>query len=150
MQINKEINPFITTLVIPYKEFNNGYSEATDEPLAPYEVEAERHTRIYNDRAKRLFMYKLSIYARDMFMAMQYFMHSSNHYVVISYDKMHELLGDDMYGKRRYEDTVRELIKHSVIDYKDKPANQYWYNPAYFSPGSRLRLFPDAQKVRIN
>lgn len=149
--MNKDRSPFLDNLVIPYKQFDHGIDQTTQEPIRPYEVEAERYSRIYNDRAKRLYLFKLSIYARDIFMSLQYFTYNDNHYLILSYEKMEELLGIDlMYSRRKFEDSIRELIKHSIIDYKDKKANQYWYNPAYYSPGNRLRVFPDAQKLRIN
>lgn len=149
--MNKNENPFISSLNILYMEFNHGTNEATQEPIRPYEVEAERFSRLYNDRARRLYLFKLSIYARDIFMSLQYFTYNDNHYAILSYEKMEELLGKDvMYSKRKFEDSIRELVKNNIIDYKDRKKNQYWYNPVYYSPGSRLKVFPTATKTRVN
>jgi len=143
MQLNKLINPFINNLRVPYIEIIKKIPDTYGGEPEAYKVEAESYFRVYSSKHIRVFLYKeLNMWARDMFTAIQYFTNSDYKYVIISYEKIVELYGED-YGKRRYDDTIRELIRFSIIDIKDRAENEYWYNPAYFSPTTRITLFEE-------
>jgi hypothetical protein len=145
--IGKSRNPFINSLHVPYTEVIKTFKIIDGkEQIDNFEYENEPHHKVYNSKSKREFIYStLSMYARDMLTAIQYFTTPNKQYVILSYEKMQELLQSNMYGKRRYEDTVRELIRENIIDYKDKENNQFWYNPIYYSPSNRLKLFEECK-----
>ena len=152
MQLDKDINPFINSLRVPYIEFvtDRKFNEVkSDIESYGYEVEADKHCRVYSSVPIKVFLFQtLTMYARDLLLAIQHFTNTDYLYVIVSFDKIKELFGSQKVSKRRYEDTMRELIRNSVIDYKDKSHNQYWYNPMYFAPGSRLTLFKEC-KIKI-
>lgn len=133
--MNKKHNPFTDNLVIHYRTLQVEGAEIM--------VETAQHFRVYTNSAIRFILFKeLSIYARDYLSAIQHFTHPKYKYVIITYEKMCKLYGKHV-SPKRYETTIRELIKMSIIDCLDKSNGKYWYNPLYFSPGSRIRLFPD-------
>ena len=150
MAIEKTINPFINGLHVPYIEVvKRASGHNGDYTIDSYEIEAQRYTRVYASKAIREFLYqKLSMWARDMFTAIQYFGNSEERYIIITYEKIKTLYGGT-YSLRRYNDTIKELISMSMIDYKDKERDQFWYNPFYFSPGNRLSLFEEC-KVKVS
>jgi hypothetical protein len=144
MAINREINPFLNNLSVPYIEviktvkFING--ELTKDS---YELEAEQYVRLYSKKSNREFIFnELSIYARDMVLSIMYMINYDYQYIILNYDKFNKLHGGS-YSRRRYDDTVRELHKKAVIDLKDKTHNQYWYNPALFAGGNRITMYPE-------
>lgn len=150
MADKRTINPFTIGLVIPYTEIITKYNDSKTEDS--YKIEAESYTRVYTSKTRRLYLFsKLSMYARDMVLAMFYVTNYEYEYVILSYDKFKNLysVSDPHYGKRRYEDTIRELHRYSIIDCKDKEKGQYWYNPAYFVTGNRLNMFPECA-IRVN
>jgi len=150
MAEKRSINPFINTLYVPYKEIITSAKDGAIE--SSYKIEAESYSRIYTSKARRDYIFNsLSMYARDMLMAMLYVTNYDYQYVILTYDKFKELYAatDPNYGKRRYEDTIRELHKFSIIDCKDKERNQYWFNPVYFISGNRLNMFPECA-VRVS
>jgi hypothetical protein len=83
------------------------------------------------------------MYARDMYLSILYRVNTDYKYIILSHEIMCTLYKDTKYGKRRYDDTVKELVVNSIIDIKDKSKNQYWYNPVYFSPNNRINLFEE-------
>lgn len=143
--ITKSINPFLSTLRVPYIEYvtdRDFIGENKEVQYYGYEVESEKHFRVYSSVIIKEFLFKkLTIYARDLLSAIQHFTNTDYLHVIISFEKVKELYGNQKVSRRRYDDTIRELVRNAVIDYKDKAHNQYWYNPAYFAPGSRLSLF---------
>lgn len=149
--MQKIINPFINNLRVPYIEVIKSIKGTGDNTVVDsYKVEAEDYTRVYTSKSRREFIFSLSMYARDLFIALHYFTHSEYKYVIITYEKVLELYSGK-YGKRRYDDTIRELIKYSVIDIKDKEKGEYWYNPTYYSPTNRTKLFEECiYKIRTS
>lgn len=149
--IDKPNNPYINTIPVPYTEYINHITIVDNVPRIgnTYNIEDIKYIRMYKTKELREMLYKqLSMYARDMFMAIQYFTNDSYTYVILSYEKMNELYGTNM-SRRRYDDTVKELIRFNIIDCKDKRKHEYWYNFRYFSPNNRVSLFPEASvKIR--
>lgn len=139
---DKPINPFINKLVIDYTEVikstsGHGITKVVDS----YNIEHDESVRIYTCKANREHLFKeLTMYGRDMLLAIYYFVNRDYDYVILNYAKVLELYGS--YGKRRYDDTIRELVRLLIIDYKDKSKDQYWYNPVFFSSGNRLKMYP--------
>lgn len=144
MQINKDRNPFVNGLVVPYKEFITKYKPTdTGTHSFGYKVETDRHFRVYTSKARREFLFReLSIYARDMLSAMQHFCNPDYKYILFTYEKMQDLCTTPL-SKRRFNDTVRELVRNAIIDYKDKPNGEFWYNPTFFAPGNRIEMYPE-------
>lgn len=144
MQITvKPNNPFINSLQVPYIEVIKKIEAGaiTDS----YKIEAADYTRLYKAASLRDYIFtNLSMYARDMYLSILYRVNTNYKYIVLSYEIMCELYANTKYGKRRYDDTIKELVIHSIIDIKDKSKNQYWYNPIYFSPNSRIILFEES------
>ena len=154
MQIERAFNPFLSNLIVPYIQViknlkvENGITVSDDS----YEIEAAEYVRLYTANGNRDELFNnLSIYARDMLLAIQYMLNRDYQYVVLTYDKMKQLyaVSDPRYGLRRYDTTVKELYKYGVIDFKDRSKNQFWYNPKYFAAGSRLSMYPQC-KVLIS
>jgi hypothetical protein len=142
-------NPFVNKLVVPYVEYITNPLKFTEtNEKYGYEVESQTHVRMYTSKANREFIYSLSIYARDMFLAMQYFTQPGKDSVYISYEKMQALCPTVKLSRRRFEDTIRELVKAAVIDYKDRKHDEYWYDPQYFYSGNRLDAFEQA-KIKV-
>jgi hypothetical protein len=145
---NKHINPFINNLVVPYIEYVTKidiHDETMEQKKFGFEVESQQHFRVYTNKTMREFLFrKLTIYARDLLSAIQHFTHPDYKYVILNQQKVEELYGHTI-SRRRYEDTVRELIRFAIIDCKDKSKDQYWYNPHYFSPNNRLTLFEECK-----
>lgn len=142
--MQKYINPFIRTLRVPYIQYVTDIKHfvATGEEKYGFEVEQEAHVRLYTNKQHRQFVFGLSMYARDMILAVQYFLNYEYEYVILTYTKMQELYGPDYkLVRRRYDDTLRELIKMAILDVKDRSKGEYWYNPEYFCPGNRLKMF---------
>lgn len=141
--IEKQYNPFLDTLYIPYIEYVKRV-RGTGEAAVPdsFKVESTPHFRVYKDPILLTRLYKeLTMWARDLFTLLQYFTHDKYRYIIITYDKVKEMYGE--YSPRRYHDTIKELVVKGVIDLKDREKNQYWYNPKYFSPTSRVKLFEE-------
>ena len=142
--MEKKRNPFISNLVVPYIAYVTDVKRlAAENEYYGYEVEATSHTRIYNTKKHRELIWSLSMYARDVFLAMQYFVQPGNSYVVINYTKMQALTPSVHLSPRRYADTIRELVKAALIDYKDSKAGEFWYDPQFFFAGNRLDAFPE-------
>ena len=141
--LEKAINPFTAGLTVKYTEViktASGYGIDANKEV--YNIELEPAIRVYNCVSNRKYIFQtLSVYARDLLLAMYYFVNHETPYVILTHEKVLELYGT--YSKRRYEDTVRELIKNVIIDCKDRSRNQYWYNPVFFSSGSRLKMYPE-------
>lgn len=150
--MQKAVNPFINSLIVPYIQYVTEIKSFT--PIAGerygYELETSEYVRVYTHKEIREFVFrKLSMYARDMLSACQYFVNPKYEYVIINYDKMQELYGPDYkLVRRRFDDTIRELIKMSILDVKDKAKSQYWYNPGYFCAGNRLKMY-DQCKYKV-
>lgn len=141
--LDKTRNPFLTnTFIVPYRKIVTKILAGQVENA--FDVETTKFIRVYTSKEMREFLFQeLSMYGRDMLTAVQHFTHSDNQYVVLTYEKMCELYGPKYkLVKRRYEDTLRELVGMSIIDCKDRKANQYWYNPDYFCQMSRIRMHP--------
>jgi len=144
--IEKKINPFTSGLYVQYVEMVRSVKADT---VDSYEVEQARYSRLYISREIREFIFdNLTMYARDMILMMQYAVNPNYQYVILNYEKICKVYGKEKYGRRRYDDTIRELQRYSILDLRDKADNSYWYNPNLFSPSSRLTLFPDC-KVRV-
>lgn len=146
MAINKIINPFIGNLIVPYTKYVKSIKSIEGEYVEEsFNVEADPYTRVYNSRRRREFIFtNLSVWARDMLLAIQYIGMRDEQYLIMSYEKLKEkVYGESMYNKRRYDSTVRELISLYVIDYKDKEKNQFWYNGDLLCYNSRLKVFPN-------
>lgn len=151
MAINRTINPFINDLHIPYIEvIKKGSKLGTlNEVIDSYEFEQIRHAKLFVSPETRNFIFSnLSMYARDMFLMLQYIINQNYTYVILTYEKIKQVYNDEKYGKRRYDETIRELHKFAIIDLKSKEENSYWYNPIYFSSGDRLKMYPEC-KVKI-
>lgn len=147
MAINKIINPFIGNLTIPYIEYVKSVKSIDGEYVKDsFDVEADPYTRVYNSKRRRDFIFNnLSVWSRDMLLAIQYIGIKDEQYLVLNYDKLKEkVYGERMYNKRRYDSTIREMISFYVIDYKDKDKNQFWYNADLICFGNRLRVFPES------
>lgn len=149
--VSKPINPFINTTIVPFIEViksMSGYGANME--VDKYEIEADTYARVYTCKANRDFIYNhLSIYARDMLMAIIYSTNTDYEYVILTYEKILELHGT--YSKRRFDDTVKELVKYNIIDCKDKSKGKYWINPIFFAAGNRLTMYPACKvKVRTN
>jgi hypothetical protein len=141
--LNKVRNPFENALVVNYvrviTEVRAG--QITNE----YSYEADSYTRLYNSKANRELMFSLSMWARDLILAMQYWVQAGNKHVILPFERVKELyVNDPKYGKRRYDETIRELIKHSIIDYKDRENGEYWYDAKIFASGNRIHMFPES------
>ena len=146
MQLDKKRNPFTNDLQVPYIEMVLKLSEfkSGNEQKTLYKVEQTPRFEVYTSVKMREYLFQnLSMYARDLLTAIQHSTNNKYPYVILSYEKMQTLYGKSIFGKRRYEDTVRELIKESIIEYKDKKKGQFWFNPIYFSPSNRLKLYPE-------
>jgi hypothetical protein len=142
MAINKAINPFISALRVPYVEYIKKVN--SDNTVDAFQVETESYTRVYNSKRRREFIFNnLSVWARDMLLAIQYMGIRDQRYLVISYDKLANIYGVKMYNKRRYDSTIRELISYNVIDYKSKEDNQFWYNADILCFSNRLNIYPE-------
>lgn len=144
MQLNKTINPFVNGLTVPYKEFVTKLAPAEAGVQAfGFKVETTQHFRVYTSKARREFLFReLSVHARDLLSALQHFCNPDYKYVILTLKKMQDLCNVPL-SKRRFDDTIRELVRKSIIDYKDKTAGEFWYNPAYFAAGNRLEMFPE-------
>ena len=140
-------NPFLNSLIVPYIEVIKSIKYVEGQPIKDsYEIESTKHIRVYTSpRTRDLLFNDLSMYARDMFLAIQYTLNEDYYYIIMSYEKMQEVykVSEPKYGKRRYEATIRELHKYGIIDCKDRVRNQWWYNPVYLAPKSRLIMFPE-------
>jgi hypothetical protein len=148
--MQKSVNPFINKLVVPYIQYITDIHKVTllSDDKYGYEVESEHFTRVYVSKEKRQFIFtQLSMYARDMLMAMQYFTHPSHETVILTHEKMQDLYGT-AYSKRRFDDTIRELVKMAIIDYKDRKKGEFWYDPQFFASGNRLAMFEQC-KVKV-
>ena len=146
--INIEINPFIPSLEIPVIEVITEFTN--NEVTASYKYEAEKHSRLYISVAKRDLIYStLSMYARDLLLLIMYITNFEYDYTVLTFEKVSENINkkDIKYGKRRFEETVRELIRFAILSCKDKDKGYYWYNPNYFCSGNRINMFPNNIKV---
>ena len=98
---------------------------------------------VYTSKAHREFVWSLSASGRDMFLAMQYFVQPDSETIILTYDKMQALTPTIHLSPRRYEDTIRELIKANVIEYKDRKKGVFWYDPQLFFSGNRMEAFPE-------
>lgn len=150
--LNKIHNPFINALHVPFTEAIKAIKYVEGEPaIDSFTYECEPYYRVYNSKPKREFIFSLSMWARDMFTAIQYFTQANNKHVILTYEKMKQLysVSDPKYGVRRYDETIRELVRHTLIDYKDKEKGEYWYNPLYFASGNRLKMYEECA-IKIN
>lgn len=147
--LNKIVNPFEDSVLVEYVEVIEEVKHG--EITKSYKYEAESYTRIYNNRPKREFIFSLSMWARDLILMMQYWVQSNNKHVILPYERVKEMYNTDpKYGKRRYDETIRELIRHSIIDYKDKEIGDYWYNHKVFASGNRISMYPtNTRRARI-
>jgi len=146
MQRN-DINPFVNGLTVRYIEYTVDYGKFN--PLADerygYEVEQDFSCKLYVSKEIRDFIYsRLDIYARDMYLAVQYFCNPNYPYVILTKDKVDKLLGSSM-SKRRFDDTLRILIKNAILDPKDRKTGAYWYNPNFFCAGNRLEMYEECK-----
>lgn len=149
--LNKHINPFVNNLKVPYKEVIKRIAITEGQVITDsYDLEITEKFSVYRYKSIRELLYReLSMYARDLFTAIQYFTLADNRHVVVTYDKMVELYGPtNKYGRRRFDETIKELVTMSIIDCKDREKGEYWFNPMYFSPSNRLSLYPEC-KIKI-
>lgn len=148
MQLNKPLNPFINALHVPYIEYVTDVKHVQGETkVYGFEAEADEHIRLYTSRVKREFIFNtLTDKARELYFMILYSLNREYDYVVFSYEKVQSL--QKSYAIRRFADGMRDLIRYSVLDVKDKAADAYWYNPLYFSTGNRLKMFPQC-KVKV-
>jgi hypothetical protein len=144
-------NPFTAPLVVKYiKNVTDiiPIKGKNSKILYGFETEAEDYTRMYTAKKYRDVILKMTIYARDMFLTIQYFTNDSYEYVILSLDKIKELRHPEKVSKRKYEDTIRELIRHDVISIRNKKDNSFWYNPRFYCAGNRLTMFED-RKLKL-
>lgn len=144
--VDKINNTFINATVVRYAEVVTsvtGYG--TDTTKQSYEFELDSHIRLYNCRENRDFLFSnLTMYARDLMMAIYHMVNHEYQYVVITYDKIVQLYGGK-YSKRRYDDTIKELVRHNILDCKERAKGQFWYNPVFFAAGNRLKMYPECK-----
>lgn len=151
---DKHINPFIHNLSIPTIEYVRSFKSVEGQLVKDsFEVDARNHARLYTSRVARELIFKaLSIYARDMILAMLYFTNKDYKYVILTYEKMLDLYNNgtyEKYNRRRFDVTIRELISYHILDYKCKTRGEFWFNPIYYSPSNAIKLFPECVlKVR--
>lgn len=146
--IEKKLNPFINTLVVPYLEM------VTKTELDPeggmkvygYKVERERYARVYVKPGLRDMLFKkLSDAGLKLFWFVIYSTNPDHEYTVMSYDKVNDGYRDGgarPVSPRGYKEALKELISLNLLDVKSIKDDQYWINPSFFCPGDRIGMFP--------
>ena len=142
MRVSRRPNPFLDDLKIEYVEIN--IIDNDNELLSKYEMERDKFNRLYTSVDNRNFIFgELSMYAIHMFLFMQYIINHDYPYIIINYEKVETYCKREKIGRRRFDDTIRELINKDVIQIRDRKDDSFWFNPKYFSSGNRLKMYPD-------
>ena len=124
----------------------NAIDPLTEEPYGFY-LEADDYVCTTRNAELRSKIYKLKPCARDLFFLIPLCLNKNYKYVVLPKSKRDEIVGTAC-SERTYKDGINDLIRHCIIDFKDKAKGVYWINHNYFYFGSRKAMFPQTYKVR--
>lgn len=132
-------NPFIETLVVSYVRWIK-----RDVPVGKdlqsgdyYDVEAEASTRLYHRPEMRETVLGLSSPALRLFMYIAYKVDDDD----TSIKLVEKTLMDYFHCSDRTVDRMkRDLIAAAIISKKEQ--NEYWINPRFLAPKSRIYLYP--------
>lgn len=142
--VPKEINPFISNLRVKYMEVVKSIKgDGINAIVDSYLFETDTNARLFICADNREYIFdNLSIYARDFMMSMIYSLNRDYQYVIFPYEKIVEL-NKGKFSRRRYDDTMKELVKFGIIDLMDRGKGAYWFNPVFFVCGKRLDIYPE-------
>ena len=136
------VNPFIQTLAVPYIRIIK-----RDVPMAKtsldkddtFEVETERHTRVYRNPARLKGILDFSVGGLRLYLWLIYSVRSSQPSIKLN----EKTLCEEIFhcSAKQMQRMRQELIAAAVLAKKE--ANEYWINPVYFSSSDRLKAYPE-------
>ena len=135
------INPFIQTLAVPYIRIikrDVPTHKTSLEERDYFEVEAQRHTRVYRDTERLKDILKFSVGGLRLYLWLIYSVRSSQQYIKID---EHKLTVQFECSGKQVQRMRQELIAAAVLAKKEN--NEYWINPIYFCAADRLKTFPE-------
>ncbi len=146
-EMNKILYPFNkTNEVIKCVIDTSKINPLTEEPYGYY-IEADDYVSITRNSFDRKLIYSLPSASRDLFFMIPLCLNRNYPYVVLPKSKRDEIVGTEC-SVRTYNDGIKGLIQHGIIDFKDKKAGVYWINHGYFYFGTRKAMFPANYRVR--
>lgn len=106
-------------------------------------VDADDYVSISRSPEIRTLLFQeLSKAARDLFYLIPLCLNKQYKYVILPKERRDELMGD-VCNIRTYSNAINELIRHTIIDHKDRTKGEYWVNHRFFFFGSRKDMFPE-------
>jgi hypothetical protein len=136
---NMNKNPFLETLVVSYVRWiKRDVPPGKDLQAGDYyDVEAEDSTRLYHRPEMREVIMNLPAPALRLFMYIAY--HLRDDATSIKLDEKH-IAKYFQCSDRTVDRMKHELIAAAIIAKKEQ--NEYWTNPRYLAPKSRIYLYP--------